>query len=121
MRLAAAFADNLKAAAKAGGEAKLVAISSLMGSIADSSGGFYAYRSSKAALNSAFKGVAMELKGSGVIAAVLHPGWVQTDMGGKNAPVTPEQSITGMRRVIADLTPQDAGSFHAFDGKTLPW
>ena len=116
VRLAAAFAENLKA-----GKGKLVAISSLMGSIADSSGSFYAYRSSKAALNMAFKGVAAELKGDGVAVAVLHPGWVQTDMGGKNAPVTPPQSIEGLREVIAKLTLDDTGSFHAFDGKRLPW
>ena len=52
---------------------------------------------------------------------MLHPGWVQTDMGGKNAPVTPPQSIAGLRKVIAGLTLDDTGSFHAFDGKALPW
>lgn len=116
VRLAAAFAANLEA-----GRGKLIAITSQLGSIADSGGGFYAYRSSKAALNMAFRSVAIELKGAGVIAAVLHPGWVQTDMGGRNAPVTPEQSISGMRRVIAGLTPEDAGSFHDYAGKVLPW
>jgi NAD(P)-dependent dehydrogenase (short-subunit alcohol dehydrogenase family) len=116
VRLAQAFAPNLRAA-----KGKLIAISSLMGSIADSSGGFIIYRSSKAALNMAFKSVALALKGDGVTAAVLHPGWVQTDMGGKNAPVTPEQSIAGMRQVIAGLTVADAGSFHDYSGKALPW
>ncbi len=116
VRLAAAFAENLKAA-----KGKLIAITSQMGSIAQSGGGFYAYRSSKAALNMAFKSVALELKDSDVVAAVLHPGWVQTDMGGKNAPVTPRDSIAGMRKVIAGLTLEDAGSFHAFDGEALPW
>ena len=117
VRLAAAVADNLKA----GTEKKLVAITSQMGSIADSSGGVYAYRSSKAALNMAFRGVALELKPAGITAIVMHPGWVQTDMGGKNAPTTPEKSIAGMRQVIAALTPADAGTFRTFDGKTLPW
>ena len=116
VRLAAAFADNLKAA-----KGKLMAITSQLGSIEESSGGLYAYRSSKAALNMAFKGVALELKDAAVVVGVLHPGWVQTDMGGKNAPVTPPQSIAGMRKVIAGLTIADTGSFHAFDGKRLPW
>ena len=117
VRLAQAFAPNLAA-----GEGKrLVAITSQLGSIAESSGGLYAYRSSKAALNMAFRSVAMELKPQGIVAMVMHPGWVQTDMGGKAAPVTPEQSIAGMRRVIASLTPADAGTFRAFDGKVLPW
>ena len=116
VRLAQAFAENVTAA-----KGKLIAITSLMGSIADSSGGYFAYRSSKAALNSAFKGVAMQLKDKDVITAVLHPGWVQTDMGGKSAPLTPEQSVSGMRRVIAGLTTADIGSFHDYAGKALPW
>ncbi len=116
VRIAAAFADNLKAA-----KGKLVALTSQLGSIAESSGGLYAYRSSKAGLNAAFKSVAIELKGDGVTAIVIHPGWVQTDMGGASAPVTPERSIRGMREVIAGLTLEDAGSFRAFNGKTLPW
>lgn len=116
VRLAQAFAGNVAAA-----KGKLVAITSLMGSIADSSGGYFAYRSSKAALNMAFKGVAMQLKDKGVITALLHPGWVQTDMGGKSAPLTPEQSVSGMRRVIAGLTEAENGSFHDYSGKALPW
>ena len=116
VRLAQAFAPNVVAA-----KGKLVAITSLMGSITDSSGGYFAYRASKAALNSAFKGVAMALKDKGVITAVLHPGWVQTDMGGQSAPLTPEQSVTGMRKVIEGLGAADVGSFHDFSGKVLPW
>ena len=117
VRIAAAFADNLEAA---GG--KLVAITSQLGSVAENaSGGLFAYRSSKSGLNGAFRSAALELKPAGVTAIVIHPGWVQTDMGGKSAPTTPEQSITGMRQVIASLTPDDAGTFRAFDGRTLPW
>ncbi len=117
VRIAAAFADNLKAA-----KGRLVAITSQMGSVADNgSGGFYAYRSSKSGLNGAFMSAALELKPDGVTAVVMHPGWVATDMGGPSAPTTPEQSVTGMRRVIDALLPQDAGTFRTFDGKTLPW
>lgn len=117
VRVAEAFADNLAAAPGA----KLVAVTSLMGSIADSSGGAIIYRSSKAALNMAFKSVAISLKPRGITAMVMHPGWVRTDMGGGNAPTTPEQSIRGMRQVIDALTPQDAGTFRDFTGKTLAW
>ena len=98
-----------------------MAITSQMGSIADSSGGFYAYRPSKAALNMAFKSVAVELNAAGIATAVLHPGWVQTDMGGKSAPVTPQQSVAGMRKVISGLTPQADAGFLTFEGKALPW
>lgn len=117
VRIAAAFADNLKAA-----KGKLVAITSQMGSVEDNgSGGHLAYRSSKSGLNGAFKSVALELAPAGVTTVVMHPGWVQTDMGGEGAPTTPERSVSGMREVIAALTPQDAGTFRAFDGRVLPW
>lgn len=117
VRVAAAFADNLKAA-----KGRIVAITSQMGSIADNtSGGFLAYRSSKSGLNGAWTSVALELKQSGVTAVMMHPGWVQTDMGGRNAPTTVEESISGMRRVIDGLSVADAGAFRTFNGKTLPW
>lgn len=116
LRVAEAFAESVKAA-----RGKLVAITSLMGSIADSSGGALIYRASKAALNAAFKGVALALKDDGVAVAVLHPGWVSTDMGGAGAPVTPERSVAGMRRVIQALTLGQTGGFKDFEGRDLPW
>jgi NAD(P)-dependent dehydrogenase (short-subunit alcohol dehydrogenase family) len=99
---------------------KLIAISTRMGSVADnSSGGFLAYRSSKTALNMAWRTLA--LANRELVCAVLHPGWVQTRMGGANAPVTPEQSIGGMRRVIDRLTKADAGEFFDYQGQRVPW
>ena len=116
VRIAEAFAANLPR----GG--KLVAITSQMGSIADNdSGGHIAYRASKAGLNAAWRSVALALAPKGVTAVVMHPGWVATDMGGASAPTTPEQSVSGMRRVIDGLSDADAGSFRSFDGKVLPW
>ena len=115
--LASALLGPLEAA---GG--KLIAITSKMGSIADnSSGGYIAYRSSKAALNAAWKSLAIDAAGRGVIAAVLHPGWVQTRMGGASAPLRPPESVAGMRRVIAGLTPAQSGGFFNHDGTPLPW
>ena len=100
---------------------KAVAITSRMGSIAEnSSAGAIAYRSSKAALNAAWKSLALAFEKDGIAAAVLHPGWVQTDMGGRSAPITPEQSVAGMRRVIAGLTPGKFG-FYNYDGASIPW
>jgi NAD(P)-dependent dehydrogenase (short-subunit alcohol dehydrogenase family) len=97
-------------------------VTSLMGSIADNtSGQYYAYRSSKAALNAAVKSFAVDTAADGLIAVLLHPGWVQTDMGGPNAPVTPRESISGMRKVLARVTQKDSGSFFAYDGRGLPW
>jgi NAD(P)-dependent dehydrogenase (short-subunit alcohol dehydrogenase family) len=100
---------------------KAVAITSRMGSIADNtSGGSLAYRSSKAALNAAWKSLSFEFARDGIASAVFHPGWVQTDMGGKDAPLTPEESIAGMRRVIAGLK-VGAFGFYNYDGATIPW
>jgi NAD(P)-dependent dehydrogenase (short-subunit alcohol dehydrogenase family) len=101
---------------------KLVAISSKMGSIEDNgSGGYLAYRTSKTALNSAWRNLAIELRGRGVVAAVLHPGWVQTRMGGASAPIQPPESVAGMRTVIAGLGSKDSGGFFGYDGSPIPW
>lgn len=101
-------------------DGKLIAVSTRMGSLADNgSGGFLAYRSSKTALNMAWRTLA--LANPDLTSAVLHPGWVQTRMGGANAPVTPAESIAGMRRVIEQLSPQDSGEFFDYRGERVPW
>ena len=101
---------------------KLIAISSKMGSIDDNTwGGYLAYRSSKTALNSAWRNLALEVRRRDVVAAVLHPGWVKTRMGGNSAPLEPEDSIGGMRRVIERLSLDDSGGFFGYDGATIPW
>jgi NAD(P)-dependent dehydrogenase (short-subunit alcohol dehydrogenase family) len=101
-------------------ERKAVAISSRLGSIAANlEGGRHIYRSSKAALNAVWHSFAID--NPGLIAAVLHPGWVKTDMGGDAAPVTPPESVAGMRQVIAGLVTQDSGRFFNYDGTPLPW
>ena len=79
----------------------------------------YVYASSKAALNTAVRCLALDLAPEGVIAVLLNPGHVQTRIGGKQAPMTPAESVTKMRSVIAGLTPQDAGKFLHFDGSDL--
>lgn len=108
-----------KVAARGG---KLIGISTRMGSIEDNnSGGFIAYRSSKSALNSAWRSLALDVRPQGVVAAVFHPGWVQTRMGGESAPLEPEQSVAGMRRVIEDLTLEQSGRFFSYEGSEIPW
>ena len=102
-------------------EGKLIAISTRMGSIEDNnSGGYIAYRSSKSALNMAWRSLAIDNRGKATC-AVLHPGWVQTRMGGRSAPLSPEDSVSGMRKVIDDLTPADSGGFFSHDGSEIPW
>ncbi|WP_166041467.1 SDR family oxidoreductase [Sphingosinicella sp. YJ22] len=101
---------------------KVVAITSKMGSIADNeSGGGIIYRSSKAALNAAWRSLAIDWRGRDLAVAMLHPGWVQTDMGGAQAPTPSEESIAGLRRVIAGLTREQSGSFLDYQGNEIPW
>ena len=101
---------------------KLIAISTKMGSIEDNtSGGFIAYRSSKAALNASWRSLAIDVRPRGIVAAMFHPGWVQTRMGGPSAPLEPEESVAGMRKVIAGLGPNQSGRFFADDGREVPW
>jgi len=101
---------------------KLVFITSKMGSIADnSSGGSYIYRSSKAALNAAVKSLAIDLADRQVIATLLHPGWVQTDMGGPNALISTQESVAQMTQTIDGLTMTHSGGFFNYDGKEIPW
>jgi len=100
----------------------IVAISSLMGSMADNdSGGSIFYRSSKAALNAAMKSVAIELKNQSVGVLIFHPGWVKTDMGGPDALINAEQSVAGMRALIANFSLDQSGSFVKYDGTPMPW
>ncbi len=101
--------------------AKLALISSKMGSIgARASTSSWLYRASKAAANSVLKDLSLEGAGKAICVS-FHPGWVRTDMGGAGADITAQESVAGMRRVIAGLTPQDNGRFLNHDGSPLAW
>lgn len=105
-----------------GRDKKLVYISSKMGSIGDNGGGGqYIYRSSKTALNAAVKSLSIDLADAGFAATVIHPGWVQTDMGGPNALIDTKTSVGGMLQVIDSLKLDNAGQFYNYDGETIPW
>lgn len=107
---------------RAGRRRLVAAISSGMGSIGDNtSGGSYAYRSSKAALNMAFKSAAVDLRGEEIAVVVINPGWVRTDMGGANAPLAAEESIAGMLRTLDSVELADSGQFLNYDGGRYPW
>ena len=118
LQLAEALADNV-----ARSERKLIAFqTSLMGSIADNgSGGYYAYRLSKVALNMVGKGVANDLRGRGVTAVLLHPGWVRTRMGGPSGKISVEECVEAQQRLLDRLSPADSGKFYNYDGRELPW
>jgi NAD(P)-dependent dehydrogenase (short-subunit alcohol dehydrogenase family) len=118
VRVTRAVLSNLRA----GQLRKIVNITSTLGSIArNTSGSFYGYRESKAALNMFTKSLAADLGPEGFTCIVLHPGWVRTDMGGPNAPTTVQDSVRGIRRVIDGLTTADNGSFFSFEGERMPW
>lgn len=117
LRVTQALLPNLR---KAGG-AKVAVVSSRMGSLALAQSGSVAYRTSKAAVNMAFKLLAGELKGEGIAVTMLHPGWVRTDMGGPGADIDVETSASGLRTVLEDLNVGNTGSFRAYDGEDLPW
>ena len=118
MKVMEAFAPNLEA----GTGRSVATISSQLGSMTlNTSGGGYAYRATKAGVNAVMRSLAIDLAGHGIRIAILHPGWVKTDMGGPQAPVEPVDSVRGMRAVIAGLTPERSGQFFLYDGSRLPW
>ena len=115
--LAEALVDNVAAS-----ERKTIAMmSSRLGSISESSGMTLPYSTSKAALNMLVKGLAATLAGRGVTVVALSPGWVRTDMGGAGAPLTPEVSVRGLKKVIHNLKSRDSGKFFSHDGSEIPW
>lgn len=104
------------------GRGTIANITSKMGSMADNgSGGAYLYRSSKAAQNAATKSLAIDMAPFGVKAVALHPGWVQTEMGGPNALIDTQTSAAGLHKVIESLTPEQSGGFFDFRGQPIPW
>jgi NAD(P)-dependent dehydrogenase (short-subunit alcohol dehydrogenase family) len=115
MRMMAQLVDALAP------HAKLAVLSSRMGSIGSrESAGASLYRASKAALNSVLKDASLALSGKAICIA-FHPGWVRTDMGGAGADLDAQESVAGMRQVLADLQPNDNGSFINFDGTKISW
>ena len=118
LRVTEALLDHLRR----GKQRRIASLTSKMGSIADNtSGGSYAYRASKSALNMLMRSLALDLQGEGFTSVVLHPGWVRTDMGGKNAPLDAPTSVRGMLRVIDGLGPEANGEFFDYSGERVPW
>jgi NAD(P)-dependent dehydrogenase (short-subunit alcohol dehydrogenase family) len=100
----------------------VITITSGMGSLADNtSGGSIAYRSSKAAVNMVMRSAAIDLAPRGITCVLLDPGWVRTDMGGAKAPLSPQESVTAMRRLINTFGPNHTGKFYNYDGREHPW
>jgi NAD(P)-dependent dehydrogenase (short-subunit alcohol dehydrogenase family) len=118
LMLVQAFVEQVAAS-----QQKLVAvISSKVGSIADnSSGGSYVYRSSKTAVNQVVKCLSIDLAGRDIAAISLHPGWVQTEMGGANAEISTNESVSGLKGILQSAGLAQSGQFIEFNGDNIPW
>lgn len=115
-RVVQAFLRNLRAAESP----KIMTITSQIAATTWPTGGFYSYASTKAGVDRVMLGLARDLKDR-VIVAVIHPGWVKTDMGGPDADITPQESAAGIRTVIASLSKEDTGKFYKWNGDIHPW
>jgi NAD(P)-dependent dehydrogenase (short-subunit alcohol dehydrogenase family) len=102
--------------------AKVASLGSGLGSISDNtSGDAYGYRMSKAALSMATRSLAQDLREDGILAVVVSPGWVKTDMGGPEAPLSVTESAAGLVALLERLTPQQSGGFFDYRGERLAW
>lgn len=106
---------------KQGRNPRLVNISSKMGRMEFSASDRIAYRASKAALNKVTQGLATDLKEEGITCIAMHPGWVQSDMGGAQADITPAESAAGILKVISSISLEDTGKFIDWDGTPRSW
>jgi NAD(P)-dependent dehydrogenase (short-subunit alcohol dehydrogenase family) len=108
-------------AVQRGEQKKIIWISSQLGARYGSTRSLGNYGDSKAALNDALRELAPAWGRKGLIAIVIHPGWVRTDMGGRGAPLSVVESASGMRQVIANLSPAQHGRFWTWDGREHAW
>jgi NAD(P)-dependent dehydrogenase (short-subunit alcohol dehydrogenase family) len=117
-RITVALLDNLRRSRKP----RVITLSSQLGSmLRATSTGNYAYRSSKAAVNKVMQGLAVDLRSENIIVCPVHPGWVQTDMGGAKADLTVQESASGLIQLIDRLKPSDSGHFLKWNGEEHPW
>jgi NAD(P)-dependent dehydrogenase (short-subunit alcohol dehydrogenase family) len=118
MRVSEAFVEHVARSARK----LIVTLTSGMGSITDNtSGGSIAYRSSKAAVNMVIRSLAVDLASRGITCVVVNPGWVQTDMGGPNANLTPSESVSRLRSLIESLGQTHSAKFFNHDGRQYAW
>ena len=118
LRVTAALLPTLRR----GSTRRIACMSSRAGSVSDNaSGGRYAYRLSKVALNMAVCNLTVELRPEGFTVLALHPGWVRTDMGGPTATRSPEEAVHDLLQVIDSARPEDTGRFLDFKGQPVPW
>lgn len=117
MRMAEALVENVAASS----QRRIITLTSMVGSLGlNTTGGLYAYRASKAAVNAVMKSMAIDLGRRGILATAIHPGWARTDMGGPGADISVADAVAGVRDVISRLVPEQCGQVLAWDGSVLP-
>jgi len=118
MKMMENFVENVSISDK-----KIIAsMSSKMGSMEDNtSGGAYAYRATKAALNAVMASAAHDLRHLNITALILHPGWVRTDMGGPNGEISVQESAEMLCKILDNCSIEDSGKFFDIDGSIIPW
>ena len=115
--VAKAFKSNLAAS----GNGNLMILSSQLAASTWPMGGMYIYSTTKAAVSKVGQILALDWAEDPIIVSIMHPGWVQTDMGGPTAEITAEESASGIRNVLSDLTKEDSGNFYKWNGDIHPW
>jgi NAD(P)-dependent dehydrogenase (short-subunit alcohol dehydrogenase family) len=118
LRVTEAFVDHVACSERR----LVVTLTSGMGSLADNTtGGSIAYRSSKAAVNMVMRSAAIDLRPRGISCVLVNPGWVRSDIGGAGAALSPQESVTALRRLIETLGASQSGKFFNYDGREYPW
>jgi NAD(P)-dependent dehydrogenase (short-subunit alcohol dehydrogenase family) len=117
-KMVRAFLDNI-----ARSQRRIIAtITSQMGSIQNnSSGDYYAYRTSKSAANMIMKNLSLDLHAKRITCVALHPGWVKTRLGGKQAPLSPAESAAAIFKTLTSLSEEQNGSFLDYEGRNINW
>ncbi|MYL97106.1 SDR family oxidoreductase [Novosphingobium sp. FGD1] len=115
LRVLGAFLPRL------GEDSKIVNFSSQLAASTWPYGGHYPYVAAKAGLNRLMRSVAIDLKDRGIIVGLVHPGWVQTDMGGSGADISPQESAASIIRLADGWTIEETGEFYKWNGERHPW
>jgi NAD(P)-dependent dehydrogenase (short-subunit alcohol dehydrogenase family) len=100
---------------------KVMNVTSDLGALSHDDPIYLGYSASKSALNKFMRLAAIELKPQGIAIGLIHPGWVHTDMGGANAPVSPNESAAGIVKAVDQLTLNNSGGFWTWDGRRQEW
>lgn len=115
--VARSFKENLSAS----GNGNLMILSSQLAASTWPMGGMYVYSTTKAAVSKVGQILALDWAEDPIIVSIMHPGWVQTDMGGPTAEITAEESASGIRNVLSGLKKEDSGNFYKWNGEIHPW